>query len=104
MIDTVDRGLLLRVQCLEDVHHRLHETQVLLDLPDVFRTELDVPWVLGRGHDSVELHQQVPPLGVLRIKWRLENLEKNDAHGHVTPPKYRQTILLSKHDILNPKR
>ena len=82
-IHPVDGGLQLRVEGGEQGHHGLHQLEEVFNLHDILVVELDVPWIVLGGHLSIEGVDEVALLGMVNIVRRAEDLDEDDAHGHV---------------------
>ena len=79
----MDGGLQLRVESGEQGHHGLHQLEEVFNLHDILLVELDVPGVVLGGHLSIEGVNEVALLGMVNIVRRAEDLDEDDAHGHV---------------------
>ena len=79
-IHPVDGGLQLRVEGGEQGHHGLEE---VFQLQDILVVELNVPGVLLGGHLPIEGVDEVSLLWMVNIVGRAEDLDEDDAHGHV---------------------
>ena len=82
-IHPVDGGLQLRVEGGEQGHHGLHQLEEVLQLQDILVVELNVPGVLLGGHLPIEGVDEVSLLWMVNIVRRAEDLDEDDAHGHV---------------------
>ena len=82
-IHPVDGGLQLRVEGGEQGHHGLHQLEEVLQLQDILVVELNVPGVLLGGHLPIEGVDEVSLLWMVNIVRGAENLDEDDAHGHV---------------------
>ena len=82
-IHPVDGGLQLRVEGGEQGHHGLHQLEEVFQLQDILVVELNVPGVLLGGHLPIEGVDEVSLLWMVNIVGRAEDLDEDDAHGHV---------------------
>ena len=79
----MDGGLQLRVQSAEQGHHGLHQLEEFFEFHNILVVELDVPGVVLGGHLPIQSVDEVALLRMVYIIGRAEDLDEDDAHGHV---------------------